>query len=115
MDEEDLVTSLFHVVDPSNGGETKYYTGLTSNSFGHLPKEISCEHGWLTIGWFDKILHCGESWSSICGYINFNLKIKSWNISWDIGINTTSSLKVMTFLQDHFFHVSNDHDWRINH
>ena len=30
MDKEDLVTALFHVGDPSNGGETKYYTGLTS-------------------------------------------------------------------------------------
>ena len=29
MDKEDLVTALFHVGDPSNGGETKYYTGST--------------------------------------------------------------------------------------
>ena len=31
MDKEDLVTALFHVGDPSNGGETKYYNGLTAN------------------------------------------------------------------------------------
>ena len=65
VDKEDVVTTLFHVGDPSNGDETKYYTGLTSKSFGHLAKEISCQHRRLTIGHFDKILHCGESWSSI--------------------------------------------------
>ena len=26
IDKEDLVTALFHVGDPSNSGETKYYT-----------------------------------------------------------------------------------------
>ena len=36
MDKEDFVTTLFHVGDPSNVGETKYYAGLTSKSFGHL-------------------------------------------------------------------------------
>ena len=76
MDKEDFVTTLFHVGDPSNGGGTKYYAGLTSKSFGNLTKEVSCEHGRLTIGCFDKILHCGESWSGICGCINFNLKKK---------------------------------------
>ena len=29
MDKEDLVIALFHVGDPSNESETKYYTGLT--------------------------------------------------------------------------------------
>ena len=70
MNKEDVVTALFHVGDPSNGGETKYYTGLTTKSFGHLVKEISCEHGLLTIGHFDKLLHREESWSGICGSIN---------------------------------------------
>ena len=65
MDKDNFVTTLFHVGDPSNGGETKYFTGLTSKSFGRS-----------TIGNFDKILHCGESWSGICGCINFNLKKK---------------------------------------
>ena len=60
MDKEDLVTVFFYVSDPSNGGETKYYAGLTSKSFGHLAKEISCDHGRLTVGCFDEILHCGE-------------------------------------------------------
>ena len=73
-DKEDFVTALFHIGDPSNGGETKYYTGLTSKSSGHLAKEISYQHGRLTIGRFDKIPHCGESWSGIRGRINFNLK-----------------------------------------
>ena len=45
MDKEDLVTVLFHIGDPSNGGEAKYYTGLTSKSFGHLAKEISWKYG----------------------------------------------------------------------
>ena len=58
---EDLVTALFYIGNPSNGGETKYYVGLTSKSFGHLAKEISCQHGRLTIGRFDTILHYGES------------------------------------------------------
>ena len=74
MDKEDYVTSLYHVSDPSNGGETKYYTGLTSKSFGYLPKQIWCEYRRLTIRWFDKIFHCGESWGGICGCINFNLQ-----------------------------------------
>ena len=76
MDKDDFVPSLFHVGDPSNGGETKYYTGLTSESFEHLAIEISCQHERLTIGCCDKILHCGESWSGICGCITFNLKKK---------------------------------------
>ena len=42
MDKEDVVTALFHVGDPLNGGETKYYTGLTSKLFA---KQISCQHG----------------------------------------------------------------------
>ena len=58
--------------DPSNVDETKFHTGSTSKSFGYLAKEISCEHGRLTIGCFDKTLDCGESWSDICGCINFN-------------------------------------------
>ena len=66
MDKDDFVTALFHVGDPSNGGETKYYTGLTSKSFVHIAKIISCEHGQLTIGCFDKILYYGELWSGIC-------------------------------------------------
>ena len=76
MDKEDFVTALFHVGDPSNGGETKYYTGLTSKSFGHLAKEISCQHGQLTIGYLNKILHSRGSWSEIRGCINFYLKKK---------------------------------------
>ena len=76
MDKEDLITALFHVGNPTKGGGTKYYTGLTSDLFGYLAKEIPCEHGRLTIGSFDKILHCGESWNGICGCINFNVKKK---------------------------------------
>ena len=44
-----IVSALFYVGGPSNGGETKYDTGFTSKSFGHLAKEISCQHGQLTI------------------------------------------------------------------
>ena len=76
IDKDNFITALFHVGDPSNGGETNYYTGLTNKSFGHLAKEISCKYGRLTIGCFDKILHCGESWSGIRGCIRFNLKKK---------------------------------------
>ena len=76
MDKEDFVTALFHVGDPLNGGEAKYYTRLTSKSFGHRAKEISCQHGRLTIGRFNKIFNCGESWNGIRGCINFNQKKK---------------------------------------
>ena len=30
MDKKDLITALFHVGDPSNGGETNYYNSLTN-------------------------------------------------------------------------------------
>ena len=73
MDKKDFVTALFYVGDPSNDCETKYYTGLAIKSFGHLVKEISCQHGRLFIGCYDKIL---KSWSDISGCINFNLKKK---------------------------------------
>ena len=76
MDKEDLVTALFNVGFPSNGGETKYYNGLTSKSFVNLAKERSYEHGRLTIGCFDKILHCGELCSGVHACMNFNLKKK---------------------------------------
>ena len=61
VEKDDFITALLHVGDPSNGGETKYYTCLTNKSFGHLAKEISYEYGRLSVGCHDKILHCGES------------------------------------------------------
>ena len=76
MDKENFETALFYVGDLSNGGDSKYYTGLTNKSFGHLTRDISCQHGRSTIGQCDKTLHCGESWSGIRGCINLNLKKK---------------------------------------
>ena len=79
-------------------------------TIAHLAKEILCQHGRLTIGRFDKILHCGESWNGCRGCINFNLKTKVMEHFLRYGVKSTSSLNVITFLPDHVFHVSYDHD-----
>ena len=39
-------------------------------------KHIPCQHRRLTIGCFDKIIHCGEVWEGSHGCINFDLKKK---------------------------------------
>ena len=112
---EDLVTALFYIGNPSNGGETKYYVGLTSKSFGHLAKEISCEHGRLNIRCFYKILHYGESMSGIRGCINFNLKKKVMEHFLRYGNWYYKQFEGNDFPSGPFFHVSHDHDWRISY
>ena len=76
IDKEDYITVLFHVGYPTKGGETNYYSGVTSKDSGHLEKQIPCVHGRLTIRYFDKIVHSAESWEGVRGCINFNLKKK---------------------------------------
>lgn len=76
IDKDDFITVLFHVGQPLYGGGTSYYTGLTSEEFGTLAKHIPCQHGRLTIGCFDKIVHSGEVWEGSRGCINFNVKKK---------------------------------------
>ena len=68
------------VSQPLYGGGTNYYTGLPSDEYGTLTKHIPYQHGYLTIGCFDKIILSGEAWEGSRGYINFNLKKKFLNI-----------------------------------
>ena len=37
-----------------------YYTGLTRDGYGILIKHTPYQHGRLTIGCFDRIIHSGE-------------------------------------------------------
>ena len=110
MDKEAFVTALFHVGDPSNGGKIKYYTGLNRKSFGYLAKEISCQHGRLNIGRFDKTIHCGESWSGICGCINFKLKKKVTENFLRYGNKYYKQFECNNSPSVPFFHDSYDHD-----
>ena len=76
VDKDDFITVLFHLGEPLHGGGTDYYTGLTRDEYGFLAKHIPCEHGRLTIGCFDKIIHRGEPWEGSPGCFNLNLKKK---------------------------------------
>ena len=76
IDKGDFITVLFQIGQPLYGGRTNYYTGLSSDEYGTLAKHIPRQHGHLTIGCFDKIVHSGEVWEGSCGCINFNLKKK---------------------------------------
>ena len=57
IDKEDYIAVLFHLGFPTKGGETNYYSGLTSKTFGKLQQQIpfECEH--ITFGCFDKMVH----------------------------------------------------------
>ena len=57
-----------------HGGGTNYYTGPTSDEYGTYAKHIPCQHGRLTIGSFDKIIHSGEAWEGSRACMNFILK-----------------------------------------
>ena len=50
---DDFITMLYHVGQPLHSGRTDYPTGLTSEAYGTLAKQIPCQHGRLTIGYFD--------------------------------------------------------------
>ena len=76
VDKEDYITVLFHLGFPTKVGETNDYSVLTSRNFGELEHQIQCEHGRITIGRFDKIVHNAESWEGNRGCINFNLTKK---------------------------------------
>ena len=76
IDRDDFITVLFYIGQPLHGGGTNCYTGFTSDEYGTLAKYILCQHGCLTIGCFDKIIHSGEAWEGSCRCINFNLKKK---------------------------------------
>ena len=74
IDKDNFITVLFHIGQPLYSGGTNYYTGLNSDEYGTLAKHIPYQHGRLTIGCFDKIIHSGEAWEGSRGCINLNEK-----------------------------------------
>ena len=49
VDKEDYITVLFHIGFPTKGGETNYYSGLTSKNFGKMTHFWSHQgYLWLT-------------------------------------------------------------------
>ena len=62
IDNDEFITVLFHIEQPLYDGVTNYDTGLTSDEHGTLTEHIPCQHGRLTIGSFDKIIHSVEAW-----------------------------------------------------
>ena len=73
-DEEDVITALFHVGKPTQGGNTNFYSGDSKKTVGHLTKSIPFQHGRLQIGFFDDVVHSADEWEGNRGGINFNLK-----------------------------------------
>ena len=103
VDKEDYITVLFHIGFPTKGGETNYYSGLTSKNFGKLEQQIKCEHGRITIGRFDKIVHSAESWVGQRGCINFNLKKKVLEHFLKHGTKFYSQFEINNFPSGPFF------------
>ena len=61
IDLDDFITVFFHIGQSLYGGGTNYYTCLTSDEYETLTKHIPCQHGYLTIGCFEKMIHSGEA------------------------------------------------------
>ena len=76
VDKEKYVTISFYLRFPIKGGETNYYSGLTSKDHGKLQQQIQYEHVRITIGRFDKIAHSAEPWTGNRGCVNFIPKKK---------------------------------------
>ena len=74
VDSEDIITALFHIGEPKNGGNTLYYNGIKKENKGNLVQSIEFQHGRLQIGFFNEIVHGGDSWEGRRGGINLNLK-----------------------------------------
>ena len=87
IDNVDLITILFHVRQPSNGGGTSYYFALTSDA---LAKQIPCQYENLINGCFDDIIQNGEAWEGLRRCINLNLmkKILKHILSYDMKYHT---------------------------
>ena len=66
---------MFHLRFPIKS-VTKYYSGLTSKDYGELQQQIQCEHGRISIGCFDKIVHSAETWEGNRDCVNFIPKKK---------------------------------------
>ena len=74
IDDQDIVTALFHVGKPIKGGETHYYSGKSKKEKGDVMICVPFKHGRLQVGFFDDTVHCATNWEGIRGGINFNLK-----------------------------------------
>ena len=73
-DNDDIITALFHVGNPSSGGGTSYYSGLSKKDKGNTYINVPFQHGRLQIGFFNNIVHSGDTWTGVRGGINLNLK-----------------------------------------
>ena len=102
-DKEDYMTVLFHLGFLTKGGETSYYSSLTSKNFGELEQQIQYEHGCITIGHFDKIVHSVESWEGNCGCMNLNLKKKVLELFLTHGTKLYCQFKNNNFPSGPFF------------
>ena len=60
VDKEDYIAVLFHIGFPHKRRVTNYCSGLTSKNYEELEQQIQCEHGRITNGRFDKIVHDAE-------------------------------------------------------
>ena len=103
IDKDDFITVLFHIDQPLYGGRTNYCTGLTSDEYGPLTKHIPCQHGRLTIGCFDKIIHSGEAWEGSRGCINSYLKKLFLNIRY--GMKCYTQYERNNYPSGPFFHA----------
>lgn len=74
IDEEDIVTALFHIGEPKSGGSTLYFDGVSSKNKGKIQHVVPFQHGRLQVGFFNETVHAAGEWEGIRGGINLNLK-----------------------------------------
>lgn len=74
LDEKDIITAIFHVGFPSEGGSTNYYNGLSVSESGKKVKEIIFKHGRLQIGQYNNVIHGVDAWKGERGCLIFNTK-----------------------------------------
>ena len=74
IEEEDIVTALFHIGEPKSGGSTLYFNGASSKNKGKIQYIVPFQHGRLQVGFFNETVHAGGEWQDIRGGINFSLK-----------------------------------------
>ena len=81
IDPDDIITALFHVGNPTEGGSTiffycekkDFYEG-EGVQFSQGVYQLPFAHGRLTIGFFSSVGHGVDAWRGARGAINFNLK-----------------------------------------
>ena len=74
VDDGDIICSVLHLGDVSNGGSTIYFDPVKNSENMKETCRISFEHGRIQIGFFDKVYHCVESFEGIRYSLNFNSK-----------------------------------------